>query len=137
MSVNREILLARGVPAASRAVMLWRGVSRFCRSAVFLSLSFSPCEALRQTTEHFCSEIIRAQQAGQGFRRNIKHFDRLDFAIIHSVVHATPHCRANIAITDFAAQQSKRRAQMRAVSRQSASQIAAAMRPVTRSRRYE
>ncbi|MBY4866091.1 MULTISPECIES: hypothetical protein [Burkholderia] len=132
MSVNREILLARGVPAASRAVMLWRGVSRFCRSAVFLSLSFSPCEARRQTTEHFCTEIIGAKQAGQGFRQNIKHIDRLDFAIIHSIAHATPHYRANIEIKRL------RDAIKRAQSvDQSASQIAAAMRPVTRSRRYE
>ncbi|WP_220086922.1 hypothetical protein, partial [Burkholderia multivorans] len=98
MSVNREILLARGMPAASRAVMPWRGVSRFCRSAVFLSLSFSPCEAVRQTTEHSNTAIIGGKQAGQGFRGNIKHFVQRDSRIFQSVKHTAHHCRINIEI---------------------------------------
>ncbi|WP_217468866.1 hypothetical protein, partial [Burkholderia paludis] len=71
MSVYREILLARGVPAASRAVMLWRGVSRFCRSAVFLSLSFSPCEAPYQTAEHFRTEIRQSQKSSATISKSI------------------------------------------------------------------
>ncbi|MBN3792281.1 hypothetical protein [Burkholderia sp. Ac-20353] len=97
-----EILLAaRHAGQASRAVMLWRGISRFCRSAVFLSLSFSPCEALRQTIVVFSTEIIHAQQAGQGFRRTGKHFDPLDFAFFHSIAQATPKRRVNIEINRF------------------------------------
>ncbi|WP_323118724.1 hypothetical protein [Burkholderia alba] len=50
----------------SGAVMLWSVPSRFCRSAVVLSLSFSPCEAPHQTAIAPGGKIIVSKQAMPG-----------------------------------------------------------------------
>jgi hypothetical protein len=69
--------------------MLRGSDSRFCRSAVFLSLSFSPCEALYQTFDIFHARIILPKHAAQGPAPIENRLDSLDAAIFHEVANNT------------------------------------------------